>query len=60
MTSTMKFKNALDLTSFNDFLTFIKVLKMLYGRDVAEKVFTKALKECYNVDSASIINLKKD
>lgn len=39
-----------------EFLDFVKVLKMLYGRDVAEKVFTKKLKEWYNYNSESLYN----
>lgn len=42
--------------SFEEFLGFVKVVKMLYGRDVAEKVFTKKMKEWYNVDSESLYN----
>lgn len=43
--------------TFVEFLDFIKVCKMLYGRDVAERLFTKGLSQMYNVDSASLSKL---
>lgn len=58
-TSTTKYKNKLDLSSFQDALDFVRVVKMLYGRDVAERLFTKIMKECYNVDSASLLKITK-
>lgn len=58
-TSTTKYKNKLDLASFKDALDFVRVVKMLYGRDVAERLFTKIMKECYNVDSASLLKIQK-
>ena len=47
---------AVELT-FEEFLDLVKVVKMLYGRDVAEKCFTKGLSQLYNIDSASISKL---
>lgn len=49
------------MMSYIEFLKTIQVLKMLYGRDIAEKVFTKNLGRWYNIDSESLIKLvKKD
>lgn len=59
MTSKIKFKNTLDLSSFHDALDLIRVVKMLYGRDIAERLFTKIMNECYNVDSASLLKIQK-
>lgn len=42
-----------------EFLQLIKVVKMLYGRDTAEKVFTKNINMYYNLDSTSF-TLKKE
>lgn len=58
-TSTMKYKNKLDLASFQDAMNLVRVVKMLYGRDVAERLFTKIMNECYNVDSASLLKIQK-
>lgn len=43
--------------SFVEFLDFIKVIKMLYGRDVATNIFEKNLHKYYNLDSESLNNL---
>ena len=43
--------------SFYDFLALIKILKMLYGRTVAEKYFTKHIDEWYNLGSESLTKL---
>lgn len=45
---------------FIEFLELVKVIKMLYGRDIAEKFFTYNIKRWYNVDSASMINSKNE
>lgn len=57
--SKNKFQFTLEFNTLSEAMNFIKVLKMLYGRDVAERVFTSIMKQCYNVDSASLINFKK-
>lgn len=41
---------------YTEFLETVKVLKMLYGREIAEKVFTNNVGKWYNIDSASLIN----
>lgn len=43
--------------SYQEFLDTVKVLKMLYGRDVAEKFFTKNITEVYNITSESLSKL---
>lgn len=43
--------------TYTEFLNTIKVIKMLYGRDVAEKVFTTNVDKWYNLDSASLLKL---
>lgn len=58
-TSTTKYKNKLELPSFQDALALVRVVKMLYGRDIAERLFTKIMKECYNVNSASLLKIQK-
>lgn len=40
-----------------EFLELVKVVKMLYGRDIAEKVFTKNISTFYNIDSESLLNV---
>lgn len=45
--------------SFDEFLHTVRVIKMLYGREVAEKFFTKNLPLWYNLDSASLIKFEK-
>lgn len=45
--------------TYSEFLDTTKVLKMLYGREIAEKFFTKNLSSWYNVDSVSILNVSK-
>ena len=42
------------LLTKTEFLNLIKVLRMLYGRDFATKVFENNFKTFYNVDSASL------
>lgn len=42
-----------------EFLELVKVVKMLYGRDIAEKLFTKNINTFYNVSSASITNTQE-
>jgi len=41
---------------YQDFLDTVKVLKMLYGREIAEKFFAKNAKLYYNLDSESLLN----
>ena len=43
-----------------EFLDTVKVLKMLYGAPIAEKFFTKNIGLYYDLDSASLSNLKKE
>lgn len=43
--------------SFTEFLNFVKVVKMLYGRDVACNILEKNLHKYYNLDSESLSNL---
>lgn len=49
----------MDKLTRHEFLELVKVVKMLYGRDVAEKLFTKNIETFYNVNSASIINTQE-
>lgn len=44
--------------SYSEFLDTVKVLKMLFGRDVAEKFFTKNIDLFYDVNSESILKQK--
>lgn len=39
---------------FSNFLDLIKVLKMLYGRNVAEEVFAKNIDLYYDLNSESL------
>lgn len=41
--------------TYSEFLDTVKVLKMLYGRDIAEKFFTDNICSWYNVDNASFL-----
>lgn len=43
---------------FGEFLSLVKVIKMLYGSTEAKKFFTKNLPLFKVVDSESLINLK--
>lgn len=43
--------------SFIEFLEFVKVVKMLYGRDIATNILEKNLHKYYNLDSESLNNL---
>lgn len=45
--------------SFAEFLKLVQVLKMLYGREVAEKVFTNNIHKYYNLTNESLNNLMK-
>lgn len=50
--------STLDLRlTLEEFLHLVKVIKMLYGREIAEKYFTKGLSQIYNIDSASLSKL---
>lgn len=42
---------------FDEFLSFVKVVKMLYGRDVACKLFETNYRKYYNLSSVSFLNL---
>jgi len=44
---------------FDEFLKLTNTLKMLYGRDIAEKFFTKNIHLYYDLNSESIISIKK-
>lgn len=41
--------------TYSEFLDTCKVLKMLYGRDIAEKFFTDNIRSWYNVNNASFL-----
>lgn len=42
--------------TYSEFLDTVKVLKMLYGRDIAERFFTQNKHLWYNQTSASVCN----
>lgn len=44
---------------FSEFLDLVKVLKMLYGTQIAEKFFTKNISLYYDLDSASLNKITK-
>lgn len=44
--------------TFTEFLQLVKVLKMLYGRNVAEMFFTKNISLYYDLDNESLLKLK--
>lgn len=46
--------------TYLEFLQTVKVLKMLYGREIAEKFFTENIIAWYNIDNASFLNVKKE
>lgn len=46
--------------SFDEFLNFIKVVKMLYGRQVACEIFEKNYKKYYNLKNASLYNFSTE
>lgn len=39
--------------TYIEFLKTVQVLKILYGREIAEDFFTKNITEWYNIDNAS-------
>lgn len=44
---------------FTEFLQLVKVIKMLYGRQFAEKFFTNNISLFYDLDSESLkLNIK--
>lgn len=43
---------------FSDFLDLVKVLKMLYGREIAERFLTRGMSEVYNIDIARLLDKK--
>ena len=45
--------------SFNEFLNLVKVIKMLYGREISSKVLEKNLHKYYNLSSESLKKLMK-
>lgn len=45
---------------FTEFLDLVKVLKMLYGRQVAEIFFTKNVGSYYDLDSESLSQIVKE
>lgn len=45
--------------TYLEFLETVKVLKMLYGRDIAERVLTANIHKWYNIDSESLIKMTK-
>jgi len=53
MKSSRDLEPSLSMT-YAEFLATVKVLKMLYGRDIAEKFFTKNIIEVYNISSESL------
>lgn len=54
--SSKKLDDYVGEMTYKEFLDTIKVLKMLYGRGVAEKFFTANISSWYNVDNASFLN----
>lgn len=44
---------------FIEFLALVKVIKMLYGRDFAEKFFTNNISQYYNLNSESLFDTRK-
>lgn len=40
--------------NFNEFLSLIKVIRMLYGRDFAEIVFAKNIDQYYDLNSEEL------
>lgn len=45
--------------TYDEFLNTCKILKMLYGREVAEKFLTKNIHKYYNLNSESLIDIRK-
>lgn len=48
-----KIKNDVDQIAYANFLDTVKVLKMLFGRQIAENFFTDNMSVFYDVDSES-------
>lgn len=46
--------------SFEEFLDLVKVIKMLYGRNIACEVFEKNYQKYYNLKNASFLNLNNE
>lgn len=46
--------------TFTEFLSLVKVLKMLYGRDFADNFFTNNIDLYYDLDSASLNKQKSE
>jgi len=44
---------------FTEFLQLTKVLKMLYGREIAEKFFAKNISLYYDLNNESLSKIKK-
>ena len=44
--------------SFSEFCDLVKVIKMLYGRDIADRVFTNNMWSVYNIDIARLLDKK--
>lgn len=45
--------------TYDEFLNTCKVLKMLYGREIAEKFLTNNIHKYYNLTNESLLNLTK-
>ena len=48
-----------DEMTFAEFLSLVKVVKMLYGTETAEKLFAKNIDLYYDLNSASLLKKKK-
>lgn len=44
---------------FLEFLQLVKTLKMLFGREIAEKFFTKNINMYYDLNSESLTSLNR-
>jgi hypothetical protein len=45
---------------FSEFLRLTSTIKMLYGREIAEKFFTSNIEKYYDLNNASLLNLSKE
>jgi hypothetical protein len=56
----MKKNNLSNALTKAEFLDLIKVVKMLYGRDLAVNLLEKNIKTFYDVDSESLTKKEKE
>lgn len=59
MTKKIKVKIKDDMT-YLEFLQTVKVLKMLYGAQIAQKFFEENIGSWYNVTNASFLNAERN